>query len=322
MALEIATLYKYFVKFPILDLLAPDGAPGVRKLKRYRALSLVTLITAATVYAFYVTLRSCAWQVSCFTWERRLGVLARLSGKLITFFVILGLILMFRALTSYFHEIPWKVNIGWRRMHIDCMIIAGAWTVVHIIAHSIRIASSAQPLWSYEIYFMVTGFVLTSLFLSQYTPYFVLRFLQIFKATSTILQYGMKWWFRHSHKQFFKFIALLYFFHASGDISPFAIYVVWLFCEYQFQLDVTHCTVRFTPSRENYEYCELIATYTNKMPDEFGYYCRIYLLDTFATYTQIPLEDGHTTIFKIKKSIQADKLLEYVNATSPNLQGL
>ena len=322
--LELVTLFKYFIRFPILDLFLPKGAPGERRHKRFRAISILALLSLATVYACYVALRYCTWETDCFTWDWRFLVIAKLSGKLTTVFVLTGLLLMFRALTSYFHEIPWKVGVGWRRLHIDCFIIAMACAVSHTVAHSLRIVNTLSKNWSFEAYFLSTGVFLWLLLLSQYAPYFVLRFLQKFRLTSTCLslQHGMKWWFRHSHMQLFKVFALFYFLHAAGDISPFVLYMVWLFCEYQFQLDVTDCTVRFTPSRQNYEYCELITTYTNKMPDEFGYYCRVYLLGTFSSCTQIPLEDGHTTIFKIKKSIQTDKLLEYVNTSYGAKEGL
>ena len=113
----------------------------------------------------------------------------------------------------------------------------------------------------------------------------------------------------------------MYFFHASGDIGPLAVYIVWLFLETQFVLEVEECLVRFSPSKERYEYCELIVTYENKMPDEFGYYCRVCILDMFASYTQIPLEDGHTTLFKIKKCIQTDNLLSSLNTSGIQFDG-
>jgi hypothetical protein len=323
--LELVTIFKYFIRYPFLDLFIPEGSPGERRQKRTRAQAILCLLAMAVVYGIYVGLRYCNWDTTCLDFSWRFRVIARLSGKLVTFFTLVGLILMFRAITSYFHEIPWKIGVGWRRLHIDCFIIAMAFAICHTVAHGLRIVNttSDEIVWTYEYYFIATGAFLWVLFVSQYSSYFVLRFLQSFNLTKRFqsLEYVMKWWFRHSHMQMFKLVALFYFCHASGEISPFAVYIVWLFCEYQFQLDITDCTVRFSPSRKNYEYCELITTYTNKMPDEFGYYCRVHMLDTSSTYTQIPLEDGHTTVFKIKKSIQTDKLLGYVNSSYGPAEG-
>ena len=323
---ELVTLFKYFVRLPILNIFIPDGTPKERRYKRIRALSILGTCALAAIYGCYVVLRYCNWDPTCLSGDWQLRVLARLSGKLVTFFVIIGLVLTFRAITSYFHEISSKVGVGWRKLHIDCFIIAMVCAVVHTFAHTLRILRTFSNLvnWSYENYFICTGVVLWIIFMLQYMSYFVLRFIEKLQIANRciLLTYAMKWLFRHSHLQLFKVFALFYFFHASGDISPFAIYVVWLFCENQFQLQISDCTVRFTPCRQNYEYCEVITTYVNKIPDEFGYYCRVSLLNTFSCYTLIPLEDGRTAVFKIKKCVQSDKLLNYINESHNGTEGL
>ena len=319
--LEFFTLFKYCVRFPVLDLFIPRGTPPQRQMKRLRALGLCFIAAMSLVYGYYQALRICEWNSSCVTMDLQYYVVAKLGSRLTTFFFVIGIILMFRAVTSYFNEIPWKVNIGWRRLHIECMIMAMASAVIHTVSHGLRTVHTLLPNWSYEYYFLATGCVLWCLFLSQYIQYFVLRLLERFKINNPWLEKGMKWWFRHVHVMLFKFCAFVYYCH-SGEISPFALYMVWLFCEMQFQLEIVSCTVKFTPDRQNYEYCEIIPTYDNKIPDEFGYYCQICILDMGgASYTQIPLEDGHTAVFKIKNCILGDKLLDYVNASFPVSEG-
>ena len=327
LCLEVLTLFKYFVRLPFLNLFFPKGAHnthGSDGARKKFAVVLVCLLILSSVYGYYSALRGCNYVVSCVTWASRYLIIARLSGKLVTFFVDIGLIIMFRAITSYFNEIPWRVEINWRRLHVEFFIVSIAMATIHTVSHVLRIVNTVSPNWTYEIYFICTGGFLWLPLLSQYTPYFWLQFLKTFQLSANFFsfEYFLKWWFRRSHIELFKFIAFFYFTHCSGDIGPLAIYVVWKFCEFQYYQEVTDCIIRFKPSRKKHEYCELITTFANKMPDDFGYYCRINLLKTFACYTQVPLEDGYTTVFKIKKCMQTDILLNYIDERYSVAEGM
>ena len=158
--------YVYFIRYPLKDLCFCFG--GNEEWRRFKqAFCGWLVVSCAVVYGIFQALRGVQWIFEGLKGENVWCViLARASGKLTTFLVLLSLVFVIRPLTSSVNEIPEykRSNLGWRRIHIDLVLLSMIFGAIHSTFQGIRIAYYFTDR-AYEAWFGGTGAVLWAFFL-------------------------------------------------------------------------------------------------------------------------------------------------------------
>ena len=318
--------FQYFIRYPILNLLCCCSSIERVRAAFKLALGIWCLIGLVITYGIFQALRGYGFDTSANLTESIFLIIARASGKLVIFFLLLGIVIVLRPVTSTLNEVPHQLlGFSWRRLHVDFFHLSMIFAIVHTIAHAFRIYyHTATP--AYEIYFLATGIVLWTLFGAQALPYFLLRAADNFpflKCWNKIL----KWWFRRSHILVWGLIAIAFPIHASGSMVTVGLFAMWYLMKDKSSLRIKNAWYGQEYRQDGY-YLTIEVEVETLVPDEFGYYCQIELIDLSAPYTMIPVnvsDDASTSssttsrmLFRIKKCALSERFLSALKDRQEN----
>ena len=309
--------FKYFFRYPILNLLCCCSTIERVRTAFKLALAIWCLIGLVITYGIFQALRGYGFDTSANLTHSIFLIVARASGKLVSFFLLVGIVFVLRPVTSTLNEVPHQLlGFSWRRLHVDFFHLSTIFAVIHTIAHACRIYSHATTL-VYEVYFLATGVVLWILFGAQTLPYFLLRAADSFPLLQC-WNVHLKWWFRRSHILVWVLIALAFPIHASGSIVTIGLFAIWYLMKEKSSLRIKNAWFGQERRQDGY-YLTIEVEVETLVPDEYGYYCQIELMDLSAPYTMIPVNvsdddsaSSSTTsrmLFRIKKCALSERFL-------------
>ena len=319
-------LFQYFIRYPILNMLCCFSSIERVRAAFKLALAIWCIIGLVTTYGIFQALRGYGFDTSANLTQSIFLIVARASGKLVIFFLLLGIVIVLRPVTSTLNEVPHQLlGFSWRRLHVDFFHLSTIFAIIHTIAHAFRIYYHTATL-VYEIYFLATGVVLWILFGAQTLPYFLLRaadsfpFLQCWNGI-------LKWWFRRLHILVWGVIAVAFPIHASGSMVTVGLFAMWYLMKEKSSLRIKNAWYGQERRQDGY-YLTIEVEVETLVPDEYGYYCQIELMDLSAPYTMIPVNvsdddsaSSSTTsrmLFRIKKCALSERFLSALKDRQAN----
>eukprot|EP01036_Dinobryon_divergens_P024694 gene24694-33165_t len=257
----------------------------------WKRLLLGCLILFVGAYGVFQAVRGFNWDFTRGFDKALYVVFAKASAALVTFFVTLGIVIVFPPVSSSLSEMPTQVLgfIKWRRLHADFFMLAMVCAASHTAFQVTRLVYYfSVP--AYEYYFIITGGLLWFLFGAQACHHVLLPLVSAPKESPpTASEKWLKWFFRRSHIRVWIMIAMVvYPIHSAGHITTIALVALWYAVREKSTLDKHFTTVSFSATDSTL--LVYVHTDTILVPNDFGYYCQLEVDGTgvSAPYTMIP----------------------------------
>eukprot|EP01124_Arcella_intermedia_P007211 TRINITY_DN14369_c0_g1_i2.p1 TRINITY_DN14369_c0_g1~~TRINITY_DN14369_c0_g1_i2.p1 ORF type:complete len:623 (-),score=77.51 TRINITY_DN14369_c0_g1_i2:46-1914(-) len=200
-----------------------------------------------------------------------------------------------RSVSSKLDSVP-KMNpysFNWRRVHADLALQSYFFAAGHVIAHAFRYldAEQGRRTEDYEMYFLVTGTLLSLLFILQ------------------LLTLISRWIFRRFHWLLAIIIPIVYYIHSHSYVM---LIFLLLYClDYALHKE----EVRDLHVYGNEKNIILKVNCGRNIPNTPGYYYQIAVNNFMASYTFMPYQEGdrdYALFFVQKNSVVANELWKII----------